>query len=86
MNNAGKQTPMHVRELERGVVARISAIDSENEGLAAKLRELGLAEGDEIELWARGPFGGEPIAIRLNRTIIALRHEEAAAILLTAAK
>ena len=77
---------MTLSDLARGAVARISAIESSSEGLAAKLRELGLAEGDEIELWARGPFGGEPLAIRLNRTIIALRNEEAAAIKLTAAK
>jgi ferrous iron transport protein A len=71
---------MKLRDLARGLNARIVAIEAGSEGLNARLRELGLSEGDEVEMWAKGPFGGNPIAVRLNRTIIALRRDEAEAI------
>ena len=44
----------------------------------AKLREVGFSEGDEVEMLGYGPFGGRTLAVRLNRTIIALRGPEAA--------
>lgn len=62
---------------ETGKVARLNAVDTL---LLAKLREIGFSEGDEIELITYGPFGGQPIAVRLNRTLIALRKAEAQAI------
>ncbi|MEJ0023866.1 MAG: hypothetical protein WDN76_10895 [Alphaproteobacteria bacterium] len=37
-----------------------------------------------MELLNRGPFGGNPIAVRLNRRIIALRIDEAHAVKLEA--
>jgi ferrous iron transport protein A len=46
--------------------------------LEAKLREVGFSEGDEVEMLAAGPFGGRTLAVRLNRSIIALRVPEAA--------
>ena len=49
--------------------------------LVAKLREIGFAEGDEVELLARGWLGGAPLSIRLNRTVIALRKGEAALVM-----
>jgi ferrous iron transport protein A len=62
---------------ETGKVARLATPDL---GLMAKLREIGFSEGDEVELITHGPFGGQPIAVRLNRTLIALRRIEAQAI------
>ena len=52
-----------------------------DESLVAKLREIGFAEGDEVELLARGWLGGAPLSFRLNRTVIALRKGEAAMVL-----
>ncbi|MGE3303313.1 MAG: ferrous iron transport protein A [Hyphomonadaceae bacterium] len=71
---------MTLEELARGVIARVVAIDGPSEDVNAKLRELGFSEGDEVELITRGPLGGQPLAFRLNRTTIALRGPEAAAI------
>ena len=62
---------------ETGSVARLTTPDPL---LMAKLREIGFSEGDEVELITHGPFGGQPIAVRLNRTLIALRKAEAQAI------
>jgi len=70
---------MTLDKLAKGVTTQILAF-SNNDPLSTKLREIGFAEGDEVELLARGPLGGWPISVRLNRTVIALRKEEAALI------
>ena len=67
-----------LNHLKKGRHARVVAITNSDDGLEAKLREIGFAEGDEVELLARGPLGGQPLSVRLNRTIIALRKNEAA--------
>lgn len=71
---------MKLNELSPGKVARVRAVDGAANGLEAKLREVGFSEGDEVEMLGRGPwpFGWRTLAVRLNRTIIALRVPEAA--------
>ena len=64
--------------LAKGNVGRVSGFVPGNDKLIAKLREIGFAEGDEVELLARGWLGGAPLSFRLNRTVIALRKSEAA--------
>ncbi len=73
---------MKLDQLKKGSVARVSGFSSEDAGrlTVAKLREIGFAEGDEVELLHTGFFGGTPLSYRLNRTIIALRKGEAALI------
>lgn len=71
---------MKLTLLAPGQKARISRIETTPE-LEAKLREVGFAEGDEVELLARGPLGAPTLAVRLNRSIVALRGTEAASIL-----
>ena len=48
-------------------------------------RELGFVEGADVELLHQGLFGGDPIAVRVAHTTIALRRREAMAILVTPA-
>ena len=60
-----------------GDVARVFGFDADDQGLVTKLREIGFAEGDEVEVLGRGWLGGAPINIRLNRTAVALRKNEA---------
>jgi ferrous iron transport protein A len=67
--------------LAKGRTGRVSGFADSDAKLVAKLREIGFAEGDEVELLARGWLGGAPLSIRLNRTIIALRKGEAALVL-----
>ena len=50
-----------------------------------RLIELGFVEGAAVELLHQGLFGGDPIAVRVADTTIALRRREAMAILVTAA-
>jgi ferrous iron transport protein A len=67
--------------LGRGRIARVTGFAPGDDVLVAKLREIGFAEGDEVELLARGWLGGAPLSFRLNRTVIALRKAEAALVL-----
>lgn len=53
--------------------------------LERRLIELGFVEGADVELLHQGLFGGDPIAVRVANTTIALRRREAMAILVTAA-
>ena len=67
---------MKLSELAPGRVGRVVGV-AETGDLEAKLREVGFSEGDEVEMLSHGPFGGRTIAVRLNRSIIALRGAEA---------
>ena len=71
---------MTLKELADGCIARVESVAAVRPDFEAKLREIGFSEGDEVEIVARGPLGGQPLAVRLNRRIIAVRSEEAAAI------
>ena len=71
---------MKLNELPPGRKARVASIDNATAELEAKLREIGFAEGDEVEMLTLGPFRGRTLAVRLNRSIIALRGPEASSI------
>jgi len=71
---------MTVADLLAGQLARVIAVQA-SPALESKLREIGFCEGDGVQLLARGPFGGQPLAVRLNRRIIAMRADEAAALI-----
>jgi ferrous iron transport protein A len=49
--------------------------------LERRLLELGFVEGAKVELLHQGLFGGDPIAVRVADTTIALRRREAMAIM-----
>jgi ferrous iron transport protein A len=69
--------PLALDRLGKGAVGRITGFSEADGKLVAKLREIGFAEGDEVELLGKGWLGGAPLSIRLNRTVIALRVREA---------
>ncbi len=71
---------MHIADLAEGQQARIVAITPPGTELEAKLREIGFCEGDTVQLLTRGPLGGQPLAVRLNRRVIAMRNDEAATV------
>jgi ferrous iron transport protein A len=48
--------------------------------LERRLIELGFVEGATVELLHQGLFGGDPIAVRVAATTIALRRREAMAV------
>lgn len=52
-----------------------------NAVLERRLLEIGFEEGRETEVRHVGPFGGDPIAVRVDRLNIAVRRGEAAFVL-----
>ena len=70
---------MTLAELERGKPASVLGFRGEA-ATETLLREIGFAEEDQVEVLGAGPLGGSPLSIRLNRTVIALRKDEAACI------
>ena len=65
-----------------GVRARIVEIDWTvlDDSAASRLRNFGFDEGVAVEPLHLGPFGRDPIAIRVGRMTVAIRRRHAAAI------
>ena len=70
---------MKLSELKKGLPASILRIEG-NPELIQRLLEMGFLEGSAIQILHTGPFGGDPIAVRVRGTLVALRRSEAAAI------
>jgi ferrous iron transport protein A len=82
--------PFPLGRADRGFRGRIHMIqvgagmsDLPEEELENRLIELGFVEGAAVEVLHEGPFGGDPIAVRVQSATIALRRREAMAILVT---
>jgi Fe2+ transport system protein FeoA len=71
-----------LHELQAGQRARVESVAGE-EGLVQRLLEMGLLEGEELEVLGFAPLGG-PIEIRLRDYRLSLRRSEAACIAVTA--
>jgi ferrous iron transport protein A len=69
----------------RELVVDMAGIGLPGPELERRLIELGFVEGADVELLHQGLFGGDPIAVRVAHTTIALRRREAMAILVTPA-
>ncbi|MEM6650795.1 MAG: FeoA family protein [Pseudomonadota bacterium] len=67
---------MQLHELAKGQVAKIISVKGDDPILEAKLREIGFAEDDIVEMIEHGPLGKTPLCIRLNQTLVALRLAE----------
>ena len=69
-------------QLKLGTSARIAAIDwavlSESE--ANRLKQFGFDEGVAIEPLHLGPFGKDPLAVRVGRMTVAIRKAQARAV------
>ena len=71
--------------LEVGTAARVVAIDwpSLDPAEANRLRHFGFDDGVIVETLHLGPFGRDPIAIRVGRMTVAIRRAHARAIRVT---
>ncbi len=79
-----------LRRGDKGIVTHIEAANASGSGLTAeelkrRLFEAGLVEGTTVRLVHEGPFGGDPIAVEVNDSRIALRRGEAKAVCLKTA-
>ncbi len=69
-------------QLKLGVRARITAIDWESleENEASRLRHFGFDEGVSVEPLHLGPFGRDPLAVKVGRMTVAIRRAHARAV------
>lgn len=63
-------------ELRKGMTAIISKTGGPLE-IRRRLLEMGLLEGSAVELVHEAPFGGDPIAVRVRGSLLAMRRNEA---------
>lgn len=66
-----------------GVVAAIDTSQCPGQvesDLERMLLEIGLIEGTSVEITHEGPFGRDPIAVRVGNMRVALRRREACAV------
>jgi ferrous iron transport protein A len=68
-------------QLRAGQRARIDAVEGDD-ALGQRLLEMGLLEGDEVEVIGFAPLG-DPMEIRLRDYRLSLRRTEAARILVS---
>ena len=65
-----------------GEKARVASVDwaALDEGEARRLKHFGFDEGVTVEPLHLGPFGRDPIAIRVGRMTVAIRRVQARAV------
>ena len=68
--------------LELGTKARVAAIDWDllDPTEANRLKHFGFDEGVSVEALHLGPFGRDPIAVRVGRMTVAIRRKHASAV------
>ena len=66
------------RRGRRGVITSVGRHVGEHaEEMERRLLEMGFVEGAQIEVLHEGPFGGDPLVVRLDDMRVALRRAEA---------
>ena len=72
-------------QLKLGTRARIAAVDWSVLGdkEASRLRHFGFDEGVSVEPLHLGPFGRDPLAVRVGRMTVAIRRSHAQAVKVT---
>lgn len=87
-DHAGDAPPVALSTLRKGDVAIVLGIEDGREGLgdevhstlAQRLLELGFIPGEPVEVMGAIWPGQDPMAVRLGRSMFALRRREAAAV------
>jgi ferrous iron transport protein A len=82
MNAPFQPETVRLDQLEVGTKARVLAIEwnSLDEAESRRLRHFGFDEGMTVEPLHLGPFGRDPIAIRVGRMTVAIRRRHAVAV------
>ena len=65
----------------RGRVARVGSPASDAVELERRLIEMGFVEGARVQLLHEGFIGGDPIAVRVDDTTVAVRRRDAQLVL-----
>ena len=76
------ETILALDPLKVGTKARVPSIDWGllDEGEANRLRHFGFDEGVAVEPLHLGPFGRDPLAVRVGRMTVAIRRKHARAV------
>jgi ferrous iron transport protein A len=69
---------MTLDQLPKKKPARVTGFVDQQPDIVLRLREIGFAENDNVEVRHFGLFGKNPMTIDLNGALIALRRDEAA--------
>ena len=82
MNAPFQPETISLDRLELGPRALVAGVDwaTLDEAEACRLRHFGFDEGVAVEPLHLGPFGRDPIAIRVGRMTVAIRRKHAGAI------
>ena len=82
MNAPFPSTTIGLDQLEVGKRASVASIDWDvlEESEACRLRHFGFDEGVTVEPLHLGPFGRDPLAIRVGRMTVAIRRAHARAV------
>ena len=82
MNAPFSPDTLTLDRLALGSRALVAAIDWDalEEGEACRLKHFGFDEGVAVEPLHLGPFGRDPIAIRVGRMTVAIRRKHAGAV------
>ena len=82
MNAPFQPETIGLDQLELGTKALVASIDWDvlDHGEACRLKDFGFAEGVAVEPLHLGPFGRDPIAIRVGRMTVAIRRRHAGAV------
>lgn len=76
---AAKPQTFTLSDLARGRSAQVAGIDGDAV-LTRRLADMGFVEDAEVELLQHGPLGRDPLAVRVDGTIVAIRRAEAQAV------
>ena len=82
MNAPFQPETIGLDQLELGTKALVASIDWDalDHGEACRLKDFGFDEGVTVEPLHLGPFGRDPIAIRVGRMTVAIRRKHAGAV------
>ena len=82
MNAPFQPGTLSLDRLTVGTKARVHAVDWTmlDESESCRLRHFGFDEGITVEPLHLGPFGRDPIAIRVGRMTVAIRRRHASAV------
>jgi ferrous iron transport protein A len=82
MNAPFQPDTISLDQLQVGTKARVASIgwSDLDEAEACRLRHFGFDEGVTVEPLHLGPFGRDPIAIRVGRMTVAIRRRHAGAV------
>ena len=85
MNAPFHPDAIRLDRLPVGTRARVASVDWDDldEGEASRLKNFGFDEGVTVEPLHLGPFGRDPIAIRVGRMTVAIRRKHAGAVRVT---